>query len=219
MDNPAFQAPWADTERLHQDELPAGATTPAFGLVRPALASLTGCVNGFLDRYILPWPVRFLTFRLVILLTIGLLVPLILFADNTVLVLGVNSYLNTMSVAVSSIVLLYTTIAEIRQKQIAEMQEKRAQEDHEHVTEMHTVLLQALASRNEELEALKQALALAQGKTYTPKTMPPLPDLRTLHPRGYQRFATHDLDRRWQKQVIANPLVAAIQKDLTVQKG
>jgi hypothetical protein len=40
---------------------------------------------------VLPWPVRFLTFRFVILATIGLLIPLILFADNTVLVLGLNS--------------------------------------------------------------------------------------------------------------------------------
>jgi len=83
-------------------------------------------VNNFLDRYVLPWPVRFLTFRFVILITIGLLIPLILFANNTVLVLGMNSYLNTMSVAVSSIVLLYAMISEARQNQIAEIQEKRA---------------------------------------------------------------------------------------------
>ena len=83
-------------------------------------------VNNFLDRYVLPWPVRFLTFHFVILITIGLLIPLILFANNTVLVLGMNSYLNTMSVAVSSIVLLYAMISEARQNQIAEIQEKRA---------------------------------------------------------------------------------------------
>ena len=47
-------------------------------------------INEFLDKYILPWPVRYLTFRLVILLTIFLLVPLILFASNTVLVLMAN---------------------------------------------------------------------------------------------------------------------------------
>jgi hypothetical protein len=176
-------------------------------------------INDFLDRYVLPWPVRFLTFRFVILVTIGLLVPLIAFADHTVLVLGINSYLNTMSVAVSSIVLLYTMIAEVRQKQIAEMQEKRAQEDHAHLTEMHAVLLQTLAHRNEELEELKQALALAQGKTYRLKAMPPLPDLRALHPRGYQRFDTHYLARRWQKQVTENPLGSAIQNDLVEKKG
>jgi uncharacterized membrane protein len=79
---------------------------------------------------VLPWPVRFLTFRFVILATIALLIPLILFADNTVLVLGLNSYLNTISVTVGSIVLLYAMIVEVREKQIAELQEQRAQEDH-----------------------------------------------------------------------------------------
>jgi len=94
-------------------------------------------VNDLLDRYILPLPVRFLTFRFVILLTMALLIPLIIYADRIKLVLAVNSYLNVMSVAVSSIVLLYATISEARQKQIAELQEKRATEDHTHVTEMH----------------------------------------------------------------------------------
>jgi hypothetical protein len=55
-------------------------------------------INQFLDRYVLPWPVRFLTFRFVILVTIALLVPLIVYADETKLVLLINSYLNTMSV-------------------------------------------------------------------------------------------------------------------------
>ncbi len=181
--------------------------------VRQGLAASLGRVNDFLDRYVLPWPVRFLTFRFVILATIGLLVPLVVFATNTVLVLGINSYLNTMSVAVSSIVLLYTTLAEMRQKQIAEMQERRAQEDHLHLTEMHAVLLQALAQRNAELEELQQALALVQGKAYTPKTQPPLPDLRALHPRGHQRFAANDVARRWQRQVAPNPLAAALRND------
>src|SRR5438128_297760 len=49
-------------------------------------------VNEWLDRYVLPWPVRFLTFRFVILATLALLIPLILFADNQALVLGINSY-------------------------------------------------------------------------------------------------------------------------------
>src|SRR5712692_6167178 len=122
-------------------------------------------INDFLDQYILPWPVRFLTFRFVILATIVLLIPLIVFADNTVLVLGINSYLNTMSVAVGSIVLLYATIAEVRQKQIAELQEQRAQEDHQHVTEMHTLVLEALTNQHEEIHELKALIAALQGQT------------------------------------------------------
>jgi len=47
-------------------------------------------------------------------------------AKEAVFVLAVNSYLNTVGVAVSSIVLLYATLAEIRDRQIAVMQEQRA---------------------------------------------------------------------------------------------
>jgi hypothetical protein len=42
-------------------------------------------INAFLDKYVLPWPVRFLTFRFTIIATIGLLIPLVLFANNTVM--------------------------------------------------------------------------------------------------------------------------------------
>jgi hypothetical protein len=109
-------------------------------------------VNDFLDRNVLPWPVRFLTFRFVILATIALLIPLVVYANRTALVLLIKSYLNTMSVAVSSIVLLYATLSEARQKQIAEMQEKRALEDHQHVTEMHTLVLQTLKNQDQEID-------------------------------------------------------------------
>ena len=152
--------------------------------------------NKFLDKFVLPWPVRFLTTRLVILLTMALLIPLIVFASNTVLVLGLNSYLNTMSVAVSSIVLLYATIAEVRQKQIAEMQEKRAQEDHTHVTAIHTLVLETLAAQHQEIEELKQMLAEMQGKTYQPAPVPQAIDLQDLHPRGDARFEIEDTHRR-----------------------
>ena len=47
-------------------------------------------IDDFLDRYVLPWPVRYLTFRFVILATLALLIPLILFASNQTLVLLVN---------------------------------------------------------------------------------------------------------------------------------
>ena len=153
-------------------------------------------INAFLDKYILPWPVRFLTFRFVILATIALLIPLLLFADNTVMVLSINSYLNTMSVAVSSIVLLYATISEVRQQKIAEMQEQRAEEDHAHVTEMHTALQQALANQHEELEDLKELVSEMKGAKYTRKAAPPKTDMRALHPRGAARFKAGDHQTR-----------------------
>jgi hypothetical protein len=171
-------------------------------------------VNTFLDRYVLPWPVRFLTFRVVILITIGLLVPLILFAKNTVMVLGVNSYLNTMSVAVSSIVLLYTTVAEARQKQIAQMHEQRAQEDHQHVVAMHALTIQALQNQQDELAELRRVVAQFAGCDAGTVERPEPPDLQALHPRGHERFTDEDLERRWQASVHHNALVSAIREDL-----
>lgn len=155
-------------------------------------------VNGFLDKYVLPWPVKFLTNRFIILVTIALLVPLIVFAWATVFVLTVNSYLNTMSVAVSSIVLLYATIAEVRDKQIAEMQERRAQEDHAHVVEMHQMVIDTLRLQHEEIQDLKEIIADLQGKKVVRQENPIKEglDLRRLHPRGHERFAEGDASHR-----------------------
>ncbi len=172
-------------------------------------------LNTFLDRYVLPWPVRFLTNRFVILITIGLLIPLILMANNTVLVLGLNSYLNTMSVAVSSIVLLYATVAEVRQKQIAEMQEKRAQEDHQHITETHEWMMHALANQQQELEELKELLASLQGRTYQRQSALEVPDVRAMHPQGSARFEPNQTQKRFARHVKRNPITDGLhQQDL-----
>jgi len=120
-----------------------------------------------------------------------------------------------MSVAVSSIVLLYATIQEARQKQIAEMQEKRAQEDHEHVTEMHRLVLETLAYQQQELESLKELFAGLRGQTYTRKEIAPAPDLYTLHPRGDERFSDEDLAKRWQQGLYHNELVTKLREYLT----
>jgi hypothetical protein len=164
-------------------------------------------INQFLDRFVLPWPVRFLTFRFVILITIALLIPLIVYADETKLVLLINSYLNTMSVAVSSIVLLYATISEVRQKRIADLQEQRAQEDHTHVTEMHELVLQALKNQHEEIEDLKELITDFQGGEFVPSAALPTPNLREMHPRGTERFAAGDTQNR---------LAQVPESDLTV---
>ena len=113
-----------------------------------------------------------------------------MFAHNTYFVLAVNSYLNTMGVAVSSIVLLYATISEIRDKQVAAMQEQRAQEDHQHVVEMHQLVLENMDFQHEEVERLKQILANIHGVTI-PRTRLPHgadTDLQALHKRGRERF-------------------------------
>jgi len=158
-------------------------------------------INNFLDKHILPWPVRYVTHRFVILATMILLVPLIAFASNTVFVLTANSYLNIMSVAVSSIVLLYTTVAEANRERIAEMHERRAQEDHAHVTEIHQLLLETLRQQQEGMEDLKALMAEARGETYVRKAVSPVVDLRNLHSRGAARYDTQDIQKRMSKEL------------------
>lgn len=177
------------------------------------LINAMNVVNDFLDKYILPWPVRFLTFRIVILLTMLLLIPLIIYANNEELVLGLNSYLNVMSVAVSSIVLLYSTISEARQKQIAELQEARAQEDHAHVTEMHGLVFQMLGRQNEMLLHLQSLLSTDPAVADAAKLVS-LKDLKLLHPRGEERFDASDTEDRWEDNIHHNPLVSTIRQDL-----
>lgn len=61
---------------------------------------------GALNDRVFPFVIAYASNPLTILATLGLLVPLILWATNTSLILVVNSYLNVCSAAVSSIVLL-----------------------------------------------------------------------------------------------------------------
>ncbi|HTP08564.1 MAG TPA: hypothetical protein VMP08_09955 [Anaerolineae bacterium] len=178
--------------------------------------------NAFLDKHVLPWPVRFLTFRFTILATIALLVPLIVFANNTELVLGINSYLNTMGVAVSSIVLLYATLAEQQQRKIAEMQEQRASEDHAHIIETHQLMMRALANQAEEIEDLKALITEMQGKVYERQPAQTVPDLRSLHPLGADRFAANRHRRRVARQLHTTlsdiaPNAPAIEETTTAQ--
>jgi DNA anti-recombination protein RmuC len=105
-------------------------------------------LNEFLDQHVLPYPVKYLTNRVVILATLCMLVPLIVFASNIVFATAVNSYLNVMSVVVSSTVLLYSTISEKRSREAArrreeiakahtDMVEQRARTDHELIKQIH----------------------------------------------------------------------------------
>jgi hypothetical protein len=110
-----------------------------------------------------------------------------------------------MSVAVSSIVLLYAMIAEVRQKQIADLQERRAQEDHAHITETHEWMLRALANQHEELEELKVLLSSWQGQTYQRKPAPQYPNLRESHPLGAARFEPNHTQQRLARHVKRQP--------------
>ena len=119
-------------------------------------------------------------------MTIALLIPLVTYTTNQTLVLLENSYLNTMSVAVSSIVLLYATLSEIHQKQIAEIQEMRAQEDHTHVVKMHTMIQETLSNQQKQI----------QGWEFTPTQPVDSIDLNEMRPRGVTRFEKDDASDR-----------------------
>jgi len=58
----------------------------------------------------------FLTNRIVILATLGLLILLIFLTTDQSFANTTNSYLNVMSVVVSSTVLLYATTADVRDR-------------------------------------------------------------------------------------------------------
>src|SRR2546423_1614703 len=83
-------------------------------------------LNLFIDKNILPYPVKFLTNRIIILATLALLIPLIFSNNNQGFVNVLNSYLNVMSVVVSSTVLLYATIADVRDRATAKRNEEIA---------------------------------------------------------------------------------------------
>lgn len=128
-------------------------------------------LNAFLDAHVLPYPVKFLTNRVTILVTLSLLLPLIIFANVTVFVLATNSYLNVMSVVVSSTVLLYSTLSEQRERAAAQRREEiaqqhqkiteaRAEADHKLIEEIHAHLediRQSLIGRLEEMQSADHA--------------------------------------------------------------
>ena len=140
MNNTLPSIPMIHAPHVH----PQGFNSLLDKYVRPPLHRL----NTILDKYVLPCPVKYLTNRVTILVTLAFLAPLIAFRDETVFVLVVNSYLNVMSVVVSSTVLLYSTLSEARDRiaahrreEIAKaheaMVERRAQTDHVLIGEIH----------------------------------------------------------------------------------
>jgi len=116
-------------------------------------------LNKFLDQHLLPYPVKFLTNRVIILATLALLVPLLSFTGDQSFVNALNSYLNVMSVVVSSTVLLYATISDVRDraaerreeiaKSYEQVLEKHVQADHELIEQIlqnsiQTILVERL---------------------------------------------------------------------------
>jgi|SRR5579871_2971323 len=145
-------------------------------ITTPSVLQSTGTIarlNDFLDKYVLPIPILILTNRVVILLTLSMLVPLVVLANNTVFVLLANSYLNVMSVVVSSTVLLYATLSEVREREAAQRREeiakaheeavdRRAQTDHELIQTIHShideIRVELTEHVNESLDNIEKIL-------------------------------------------------------------
>lgn len=102
----------------------------------------------WMDDQLLPWPVKFLTNPLVIIVTFLLLVPMIGLANIVTLVLALNSYTNVTSVGVSSIVLRKQLLGE-------DAQEKRTQETHDAVMAEFAELKQMHAEQGRELAEIR----------------------------------------------------------------
>ena len=108
-------------------------------------------LNAILDEHVLPYPVRFLTNRVIILTTLALLVPLFFFTNDQSFVNVLNGYLNVMSVVVSSTVLLYATISEVRDRAAAERADEIAKA-------YEQVLEDRIQGREEMAKAYEQVL-------------------------------------------------------------
>jgi hypothetical protein len=118
-----------------------------------------------------------------------------------------------MSVAVSSIVLLYSTISEAHQKQIARMQEERARQDHEHVTAMHTLILQSVENQRAEIADLRRLLSQMTGQTVVSLEAGDVQDLQALHPAGTGRFHADEMAEHLKRAYHANALMASLERD------
>jgi hypothetical protein len=62
---------------------------------------------------------------------------------------------------------------------------------------------------------LRQVLATLTGKEMVVAERAELPDMRSLHPRGHERFSEADLSARWQAGVHHNALLATIREGLS----
>ncbi len=91
----------------------------------------------FLDAYIFPKIVDYATHPLVILLTILLIIPLIVFASITWLALILGNYTNVVSAAVSSIVLATSLKHHHENKQLHHEHRNQIQELHNKIDQLH----------------------------------------------------------------------------------
>jgi hypothetical protein len=138
--------------------------TGSLPIIEPKPDSLLQRLNAFIDKFLLPYPVMFLTNRVIILATLALLVPLLFFTSNQAFVNSLNSYLNVMSVVVSSTVLLYATIADVRDRAaakqaegIAKAYERLLEERVQEREEIAKAYEQLLEGRVQEREAIAKA--------------------------------------------------------------
>ena len=100
----------------------------------------------FLDKYIFPSVKNYFSHPLVILLTILLFIPMILFSKLVVLILLLNSYMNAGGFGTSQI-----TLREVRLT--GEAQEKRSQETHDAVIQELAIVKEELAIAKEQRAA------------------------------------------------------------------
>jgi hypothetical protein len=80
---------------------------------------------------------------------------------------------------------------------------------------MHNLIMQTSQNQIEQMAELQQVLATLTGTGVVVVEGAKLPDMRSLHPRGYERFSEADLSQRWQAGVHHNALLATIPEGLS----
>jgi len=81
---------------------------------------------------------------------------------------------------------------------------------------MHNLILKELQNQHHEIVELKRVLAILSGKEIFALEEKELPDIKSLHPRGIERFANDSLRKRWQANICHNALVSTIRQELSV---
>ena len=79
---------------------------------------------------------------------------------------------------------------------------------------MHTLVLESLQNQQQEIQELRELLALTSGQAYQRPEKEQLPDVYASHPRGKERFETNDHINRYQKGVHHNQLTAAVREKM-----
>jgi uncharacterized protein YbjT (DUF2867 family) len=86
-------------------------------------------------------------------------------------------------------------------------------EDHQHMVDSHNLILQTLRNQYIEMAELKQVLSAIIGQDITVLAPDEIPDLKSMHPLGTERFENQKVTDRIDAALQQNNLLDEIHKD------